>query len=843
MIYSKENCESISFPLGGIGSGCIGLSGNGSLVDWEIFNRPAKNTRNGISHFAVRTEEAGQVTALRILNGDLMPPYSGFFPEKGVCSGFGFGVSENSLAGWPHFPDHEFHGQYPVATVHFKDDQFPLQCNLTAWSVLIPGESRDSSLPAAFFEINLANPTARPLDCTVIGVLANPWGYDNTCRYNRIVRNQLTAYSGDDIGDVTLTLDEPLETLSWQTCFFRGAWRDYQEMYYNDLMCGGRFHDRCYSEPPAAPEWEHGLLATHFQLAPGERRTTRFILSWSIPVYEKYWQNPCDTRVADAGLKTHWRNYYATVWRDSRDSGAYACREFDRLRQGTFAFRDALFSGNLPEVIKDAVSSSLSVLKSPTCLRLEDGTFYGWEGVASTFGSCEGSCTHVWNYAQALPFLFPDLEQSMRESHLKYSVDESGGSHFRLQLPLGIQAHREDFRPCADGQFGDVMKLYRDWKISGDSMMIRRWWPTIRKTIEYAWSPENPDCWDPEQTGVLQGRQHHTLDMELFGPNAWLTGHYLGALDAAARMADFVGDGKFAARCRTIRQRGLRWVDENLFNGEYFCQKLQLNSEDIIRKFGAESYWNAEAGEIKYQIADGCSIDATLAQNYASLYGLDRIFDAGKQRSTLRSIYHYNFKHIMRNHVNFWRIFSLNDESGVQICTWPHGNKPAVPLTYHTETMTGFEWAFASQLAEEGMVEEALEVAAAIRYRFDGRRRNPWNEFECGSNYARSMAAYGMLPALSGFRYDRGAGMLGFAPKWPEFSGFWAIGELWGVFSLQGSRARLELRHGEFLLQRLEFTQTITALRHNGNTVTLPILLHPSDVLEIDLAGTNKLME
>ena len=51
MQYRDEKLKTVSFPLGGIGTGCIGISGNGELVDWEIFNRPNKNTRNGYSHF------------------------------------------------------------------------------------------------------------------------------------------------------------------------------------------------------------------------------------------------------------------------------------------------------------------------------------------------------------------------------------------------------------------------------------------------------------------------------------------------------------------------------------------------------------------------------------------------------------------------------------------------------------------------------------------------------------------------------------------------------------------------------------------------------------------------
>ena len=41
-LYTGDRTSQISFPLGGLGTGCIGLAGNGRLIDWEIFNRHAK---------------------------------------------------------------------------------------------------------------------------------------------------------------------------------------------------------------------------------------------------------------------------------------------------------------------------------------------------------------------------------------------------------------------------------------------------------------------------------------------------------------------------------------------------------------------------------------------------------------------------------------------------------------------------------------------------------------------------------------------------------------------------------------------------------------------------------
>ena len=39
-LFSGDTLGAISFPLGGIGAGGIGLTGRGGLTDFEVFNRP-----------------------------------------------------------------------------------------------------------------------------------------------------------------------------------------------------------------------------------------------------------------------------------------------------------------------------------------------------------------------------------------------------------------------------------------------------------------------------------------------------------------------------------------------------------------------------------------------------------------------------------------------------------------------------------------------------------------------------------------------------------------------------------------------------------------------------------
>lgn len=838
MIYKKEKTSEISFPLGGIGAGCIGLAGNGKLIDWEIYNGPNKNSLSGYTHFSIAANGS-----CRLLQGDCFAPYTGKYRkgDDGKLHGFGFGVEGEYLAGLPHYRNHIFKGTYPVAELEFsgEEENFPIAAKLTAWSPFIPGMSRACSMPCAILEYTFENISNSVTDAVAAGVLCNPWNAPG--HFNTIDSNNRLTVSSSEGNEITLSLLEAPENCSGQEYLYRGRWQDDLDMYLHELKSCKPFAPRTYSQSEAVRGFDHGLLAAHFTLKPGEKKRITFILTWHMAeLCRNNWSEISNSRARENNIPTEWKNYYSVLWHDSKESADELISCFDEFRRKTFLFRDLLHNSDLPPAAVDGAASSLAALKSPTCLRLEDGTFYGWEGVGNHWGSCEGSCLHVWNYAQAAAFLFPDLERSMLESHLKYSVDEYGGAHFRLQLPLGLKADPAMFRPCADGQFGMIMRFFREWKISGDTNWLKKYYPVVKHVMQYAWSSKNKDLWDPEKTGLLSGRQHHTLDMELFGPNGWLQGFYLGALAAMEKIAEAAGDTGFSTECHDILERG-RAETAQLFNGTYFIQKIDLNDSSILDSWddARQNYWNEESGEIKYQIGDGLEIDSCLGEFFASLWGIGSIFDRRMTSSTLNAIYKNNFK-CAYDLENAWRYFAVNDEKGVCICSWSK-NKPVIPLPYYSEMMNGFEWAFASHLMLTGEYDRAVEIAAAIRDRYDGSKRNPWNEFECGSNYARSMAAYGMIPAASGFRFDMTAGMIGFFPKNKNMKRcFWSLGSVWGEFRRTGSGIEIFIAEGNFRLKKLLSDISASEIKLNGNAVcfsqensciSLDIVLGSGDIL------------
>ena len=847
MRYQGRNTQAISFPLGGIGTGSIGLAGNGMLIDWEIQNRPNKCSHNGFSFLAIKAERDGEVLDARVLQGDLATPYQGT-PHLGKFSGYGFGPERCTLAGAPHFSQCAFEGSYPYARVELADERFPGKAAVCAFNPFIPSDEEDSGIPAAFFTVEVTNDTAEDLDYTIAFSLQNPlmdsvngvWMQDG---YTMLGLS--SASLGEEepaFGTLCLATDQ--EDCQAQEYWYRGAWFDSLGVFWQDFCAPGPLRERTYAQ---SGKEDVGTLAARVCVASGATECVRFVLAWSFPNFTQYW-NPLPKEEQTETLKNTWKNYYAHRFPYARSAALYALCHWNRLDADTRAFHDALHGSTLPPYAIDAISSTMSVLKTPTCIRLPDGTFYGWEGLHSTEGSCEGSCTHVWNYAYAMPFLFPRLERSLRESHFAYDLNEAGGLRFRTQIPLGRKY--SSFRTCVDGQYGDILKTYREWKLCGDTQWLKKLWPRVKKAVEYAWNPNNPDRWDPNGDGVLEGRQHHTLDMELFGPSAWLNGFYLAGLKAAAEMARAMGEADAAQRYEQMLENGRAWVEEHLFNGSYYEQQVDLKDRARVAEFGEDAlaaYWNEEAQEIKYQIGHGCSIDQLTGQWHAQLIGLGAILDPERTRSALRAIYEHNFL-CMRDHFNPCRLYSLNDERGVVMCAWPKGvEKPVIPVPYAQETMYGFEYEAAVSMLLNGMLEEGLEIIRSIRSRHDGDRRNPWNEMECGSNYARSMAAYSILLALSGFSFDFTRGFMGFAPRMrqEDFRCFWAVDGAWGVYAQDAQGARLTVPWGELRLRALQAGERAyqeaalgdapVAFRQNGWEIAFDsqITLQKGDVLAL----------
>jgi len=790
--FAGRQLAMISFPLGGIGAGSLGLGGRGQLQDWEIFNRPDKGRSPQYAFPAIRARVGDGQSVTRVLEARLLPPYEA-----------GFGLSPERVSGLSRLDSATFTGEYPRATVAFHDPDFPVSVTLHAFTPIIPLDAEASGLPVAILRYIVANPARESAAVSIAFSLDNPVGVG--VRGERNSRDLAAKRSAefrrtDHLAGLFLTnpgvpADAPLfgslalcilDPAGGDVTYLRGwpraKWWASPLLFWDDFSDDGRLG------PEAALRNSVSSVCLRRQIAPGGKAEFTFLLAWHFPNRTPEWcswNNPGDAPGADPHAIIG--NYYCQRFPDAWAAAESAWRDLPSLEKRMDRFLTAVRDSTLPAAVKDAAMANLSTLATPTCFRTADGKFRGFEGIGDDFGCCEGNCTHVWNYETTTQFLFPEMARSMRETAFDLAGRLDGMLPIRLRLPEG---HQTGGVTAADGTMGQIIKACLDWQLSGDQEWLARIWPSIRKTMEFAWIEGG---WDANRDGVMEGVQHNTYDVEFYGPNPMCGVYYLGALRACEEMARAAGDASFAAECRTLFAEGSRWIDANLFNGQYYVQQIRGIARDQIAR-PLRSTGGAEDPEHPdFQLGDGCLADQLIGQYLADVAGLGPLLDPANIRTTLASILRYNYRSSLARHDSVQRVYALNDEAAVLICDYGHGARPKVPFPYYAESWTGIEYLYAAQLLFAGMLDEGVRGFENVRRRFDGEKRNPWDEPECGHHYARAMSAWSGILALSGFRYFGAHKKIVAAPPAPgtEFRSFWSTATGWGVFARSARSERI----------------------------------------------------
>jgi uncharacterized protein (DUF608 family) len=298
---------------------------------------------------------------------------------------------------------------------------------------------------------------------------------------------------------------------------------------------------------------------------------------------------------------------------------------------------------------------------------------------------------------------------------------------------------------------------------------------------------------------------------------------YRGALRAAEEMARRVGDNEFASTCKDLSERGRKWIDGNLFNGEYYEHQIRPPKDEsqiaasLLVGMGAKDPTHPD-----YQLGAGCLVDQLVGQYMAHVCGLGYLVDQGHVRTTLDSIMKYNYRSNLYGHYNCMRSFALGDEAVLLMADYPK-DRPKNPFPYFSEVMTGFEYTAAVGMLYEGQTAPGLKCIKNVRDRYDGQKRSPFDEAECGHHYARAMASWAAVLALTGFQYSGVDKAMTFASK--EGTYFWSNGYAWGTCSLKkaqrGMRIELSVLQGQLNLSQF-------SLRDFGSTrfakpLTVPV--------------------
>lgn len=787
--YDGDHLFQIALPLGGIGTGTVSLGGRGELRDWEIMNIPGKKystvtTGNNAPFFAIYTKSLDGESSTALLSGPLYRHEYLHYEGRPV-----------NHHGLPRFEEASFDAAYPFGQVHLSDKSIPVKVTIKGFNPLIPTDEDASGLPVAILSYEVENITGQSVEVAVCGSIRNFIGKDGSqfrtdwkgdyipvgAKNNKNEFRQTDGLQGiyfysdsvdrEDTAWGTMALvTQAMDGVTFRTSSRQDSWNNGILNFWDDFSEDGILteRDKLEDQDPMAS------LAIKKMIPPHGKETFTFFLIWNFP-NRKAWSN------------TVVGNYYSQLYPDAWDAAEKIVPQIPRLEKETLSFVNALLKTSYPEVVKEAALFNLATLRSQTVFRLPSGHMMGWEGIMDRFGSCAGSCTHVWNYEVATPFLFGNLAKTMRDVEFNYATKENGLMNFRVSLPLS-EANKGN-AAAADGQMGCIMKVYREWQLSGDNQFLKSNWGQIKKVLSYAWTEKG---WDGNQDGVMEGRQHNTMDVDYYGPNPQMGFWYMGALRAAEEMALVMKDKAFAGKCRQLFEKGSIWMDENLFNGEYY--------EHIITDPQTFEYLDMNDPDINipsFQLGRGCLVDQLVGQYMAHICGLGYLGNKTYIRTTLESIMKYNYVEDFSRHFNNMRSYVMGDEAGLLMASWPNG-RLEVPFPYFAEVMTGFEYSAAVGMIYEGMEEEALKCIEAIRKRHDGAKRNPFSEPECGHHYARSMASWASVIALSEFQYSGTDKTMSVTSRSGTY--FWSNGYAWGLCEVEDSKVKLEVLKGDLVL-------------------------------------------
>lgn len=781
--YTGKYLDRVAFPIGGIGAGMFCMDGTGSLSHLSINNKPEMfNEPYAFAAISVK----GYKDGAKVI--EAQEPEWRMFGMGGAGNG---GAGKNY--GFPRFKNGRFLPRFPFATLTLEDENIPLKVEVTGWSPFIPTDSDNSSLPAGAMEYKFINNTSSDIEAVF------SWNSRNIMseRTGRVMSMKngfvLTGESSEryPVGTCGYSVSVNNDDAVIDHCWFRGSWFDPVTILWKDI-------ENCTmaSNPPVDGPAPGASIYVPLKLKAGEEKTISVRFAWYMP------ETKLSIGIAAVPGKQLpvYKPWYTSKFNNLAEVADYWNKNYDELRKKSELFRDAFFSSTLPPEVIEAVAANLTIIKSPTVLRQDDGRLWAWEGCGDNSGCCHGTCTHVWNYAQAIPHLFPSLERTLRETEFMVSQDEKGHQTFRANMPISEPPHT--FYAASDGQLGGIMKVYREWRISGNTEWMEKLYPLVKKSLDYC-----IETWDPGHKGYLEEPHHNTYDIEFWGPDGMCTSFYLGALTAFIEMSKTVGAQY--ADYEILLKQGKSYMESDLYDGEYFIQNvkwegLRAPSPVETSKATLMTTYSDEALELmkkegpKYQYGKGCLSDGVLGMWMASVCGLTEPVDNDKVKSHLVAVHKYNMRKVLFNHSNPQRpTYADGKDGGLLLCTWPKEGKLSLPFVYSNEVWTGIEYQVASHLMLKGEVEKGLEIVRVCRERYDGRVRNPFNEYECGNWYARAMSSYALLEGLTGVRYDEVDKTLFINSKIGDFTSFISTETGFGNVGLKDGKPFLKVVYGK----------------------------------------------
>ncbi|MGX5817220.1 GH116 family glycosyl hydrolase [Chitinophaga lutea] len=773
---SKNELRYIGMPAGGLHSGTVYLGGDGRLWLWQVFNDP----REGIDPKTVLWNDGTREVKVRNRDGASYVEPAIAANKRVLDQGFAV-LIKSAGKEWirelreEDWDEVSFEATYPVATIRYRHAEIPVSLEVKAGGIFIPLDADNSALPATIFDISVTNESQESVSVTITGWLENGArkisGKDGEGeKHNDVLRTaQYTGIRSTFTGGSERKPDDGSTAIG--LVGQKALLQTDAQPWPLTAAYFARGQEQAATGAPSG-KLAGGVSTLPQQLPPGASASARYVLSW-------HFNQPLQklgAKMKDVSGGFH----YGARFADAGAVGTYIGEQIENLWGRTLLWKTTWYDSTLPHWFLERTFLNIGTLATANTYRFASGRFWGWEGV----NACEGTCTHVWQYAQAVGRIFPSLESDTRErTDLGIAMQDDGGIIFRGEF--------ED-RPAIDGQAGTILRIYREHQMRPDATFLRNNWPKIKKAVTFMLAQ------DKNGDGLTDTPMENTLDAIWEGEIAWIAGLCIAAAKAAQKMAEETGDQAFARTCQTYVEKGGKNMAQ-LFNGEYFIHRP-----------------DAAQGRKKLGSYNTCHIDQVYGQSWAFQAGLGRLWDREQTLSALRSLWKYNFTMDVGPYIKTHtggRPYTVEGEGGMIMNTNPHnearpyGDNVTWQLGYFHECMSGFEHQVASHMMAEGMTDEALVLTRVIHDRYHGAKRNPFNEIECSDHYARAMASYGTFITACGFGYHGPKGDMKMAPRWNthDFKAPFTAAEGWGVYQQRdqagGRKHAITLQYGSLRLK------------------------------------------
>mgnify|MGYP001150223787 CR=1 FL=1 len=785
-LKSKNELKYIGMPVGGLHAGTVYVGGDGRLWLWQIYNESFEGVHEGIDPKVVNWNDGTSLRKIRPRDGSAYVEPAIANNRRVLEQGFAVKISYEGKTiikelNEDHWDEVSFQGSYPIATIIYTSDAVPLEVKLKVYSPFIPLDAEKSALPATILRLEVVNKGKSTIEVSLLGWMEN--GVNKLTGKENMGQRKNTLLAAEDSTGIFFSSDSNNKEVqeagdSGSMCFMLHHTKGKAQVSFNPWPIHNKHFDVSENSSVSEEFSEKliGAIGTSATLIPGQKLSTDYSVSW-------YFNNP-NPKLKKIVKNAEGGFHYGVKFKDAKEVSNFINANFKDLSSTTELWADTWKDSTLPHWFLERTFVNIGTLATANTYRFADGRFWSWEGV----GACAGTCTHVWQYAQAMARIFPELEKGLREGvDLGIGfIEESGAILFRGE---------NETRPAIDGQAGTILRFYREHQMSKDSHFLDANWPKIKKAVQFMLAQ------DKNGDGMTDTPMENTLDAVWEGEIAWIVGLCIAAASAAQMMAEEVKDTSFARVCAAYVANGRRNMEKELFNGEYF-----IHRPDAVQ------------GRQKLGSYNTCHIDQVYGQSWAFQVGLPRILDKEKTVSALKALWKYNFTTDVGPYIKTHtggRPYALAGEGGMVMNTNPRneakpfGENVSWQLGYFHECMSGFEHQVAAHFMAEGMPDEGLILTRVIHDRHHAAKRNPFNEIECSDHYARAMASYGTFIAACGFEYHGPKEYIGFAPKWNKenFKAAFTTAAGWGTYRQNKTDLSqihsFELKYGELLLRRI----------------------------------------